>query len=381
MSFHSILRNALRPYYQRNPSLKRMLKAADANADLLKHSLARISPSVISPDPRYLYLTLTADCNLRCKGCNYGRDFMPGHELELELVKSAVDDAKAAGIERVRLYGGEPLIHRDLPEIVAHIADRGLDMWMTTNAVLLKARAAPLVEAGLRHISVGFYGTGDGYNAYVQRPSRFQKVEESIAYMRETYAETVSMHLDWLLMRPTATPEAFEATWAFARRYEIPLYINLVHYSLPYFVKESQELQFSPQDRPALERLSERLLECKAERPDLVVNSEPGIRSIPDWLIKGPEMRVPCTEYQLIWVGPDGTVQMCYVTFELGNLHQDRLSELLFTEAHRKAARDAHALNCPNCHCSYDKRVLAHGPSRRAYRGGPALGPHSPGSA
>lgn len=367
MSIHSTLRNTLRPYYQRNPALKRFLKAADSNMDLLRHNLGRIRPDTIRPDPRYLYLTLTADCNLRCKGCNYGRDFMPGHELELELVRDAVDDAKAAGIERVRLYGGEPLIHRDLPKIVEYIADRDLDMWMTTNAVLLKQRVDPLVAAGLRHISVGFYGTGADYDTYVQRRDRFRKVEEGIAYVRENHHDKVSMHLDWLLMRPTATPDSFEATWAFAQKYDLPFYVNLVHYSLPYFIKESRELQFSPEDRPALERLVDRLLECKAERPDLIVNSEPGLRSIPDWLIKGPEMRVPCTEYQLIWVGPDGTVQMCYVTFKLGNLHEKRLSELLFSKAHNQAAKDAFALNCPNCHCSYDKRVLAHGPARRAY--------------
>ena len=173
---------------------------------------------------------------------------MPGHELELDLVKDAVDDAKAAGFERVRLYGGEPLIHRDLPRIVEHIADRGMDMWMTTNAILLKQRADPLIQAGLRHISVGFYGVGDAYNSYVQRPDRFQKVEAGIAHVRERYADSVTMHLDWLLMRPTSSPEAFEATWAFARRYNMPIYVNLVHYSLPYFIKESQELQFGPGD-------------------------------------------------------------------------------------------------------------------------------------
>ena len=56
-------------------------------------------------------------------------------------------------------------------------------------------------------------------------------------------------------------------------------------------------------------------------------------------------------------MGPDGTVQMCYVTFKLGNLHQNRLSELLHTPQHDKAAKDAYALNCPNCNCGYDKRV------------------------
>lgn len=373
MTIRSSLRKALAPYYRRHPHLKAALKQADAAIDLARHTAASAFPGLIRPMPRYLYLSLTADCNLRCKACSYGRDFMPGHQLSLPMVKDLVDDAKAAGFERIRLYGGEPLIHKDLVEMVRHIAARDIDMWMTTNAVLLKQRADPLIDAGLRHISIGLYGTGTSYDDYVQRPKRFGKVEDGVAHVRERYGKDVSMHLDWLLMRPTSSERSLQATWEFAKRYDLPIHVNLIHYSLPYFLKGHElPLQFRPEDRPLLQDAVDMLLEFKADRPDLIVNSAPGLRSIPDWLIKGPKMRVPCTEYQLIWVGPDGTVQMCYVTFKLGNLHEKRLSELLFSRAHAAAARDAYSLNCPNCHCNYDKRVLAHPRTRAHYSAGRA---------
>lgn len=92
-----------------------------------------------------------------------------------------------------------------------------------------------------------------------------------------------------------------------------------------------------------------------------------GLRSIPDWLLKGADMRVPCDARNLLWVGADGTVQMCYVTFNLGNLHQQRLPDMLFGDAHKKAARDAFALNCPNCHCERNSRIQKHFPTRRLY--------------
>jgi cyclic pyranopterin phosphate synthase len=78
-------------------------------------------------------------------------------------------------------------------------------------------------------------------------------------------------------------------------------------------------------------------------------------------------MRVPCDAHNMVWVGADGTVQMCYVTFRLGNLHEQRLRDMLFTATHREAARDAVAVNCPNCHCKYDRRVEKHSPSAKAY--------------
>jgi len=110
------------------------------------------------------------------------------------------------------------------------------------------------------------------------------------------------------------------------------------------------------------------LVRLKHAYPERLSDSIIGLRSIPDWLLKGPQMRVPCNVRNLLWVGADGTVQMCYVTFRLGNLHERRLADMLFSPAHRCAARDAFALNCPNCHCERDRRVEQHLPSRWRYR-------------
>ena len=147
--------------------------------------------------------------------------------------------------------------------------------------------------------------------------------------------------------------------------------MDLVHYSLPYFQEgPNREIQFRPEDRPQIERVVEELLRLKEARPTLLHHTVEGLRSIPDWLLLGPEMKVPCTAYEMIWVGADGTVQMCYVTFKLGNLHKQRLRELLFSQAHCSAARDAFALRCPDCHCSSNERVMRHAPSRRKYSTG-----------
>jgi cyclic pyranopterin phosphate synthase len=116
-----------------------------------------------------------------------------------------------------------------------------------------------------------------------------------------------------------------------------------------------------------LNTIAEELVRLKAEAPLRYRESIESIRSIPDWAIKGPDMHVPCTAYRLVWVGADGTVQLCYVTFKLGNLYEKRLKDMLFTDAHRKAARDAFALRCPHCHCERDERIQAHRDSKRLY--------------
>ena len=79
-------------------------------------------------------------------------------------------------------------------------------------------------------------------------------------------------------------------------------------------------------------------------------------------------MRVPCDAYEMIWVGADGSVRLCFVTFPLGNLYERPLRELLFTAEHRRAAASAVRLDCPNCHCHRESRIAKHLPSLLRYQ-------------
>jgi cyclic pyranopterin phosphate synthase len=45
---------------------------------------------------------------------------MPGHTLPWELVKQLLDDAKVIGFDKIRFYGGEPLLHKQLPDMIRH---------------------------------------------------------------------------------------------------------------------------------------------------------------------------------------------------------------------------------------------------------------------
>jgi cyclic pyranopterin phosphate synthase len=362
------LRRALAATARAHPAAKRTLKSVEDRVASFHHALAARIPGLIAPKPYKLMIAVTADCNARCEGCRYGRDFMPGSVLELELVLGALEDARAAGFHSIRLYGGEPLLHPDLPRMVQRCVELDLRPYVTTNGALLLRKLPALFDAGLRDLTLGFYGVGQDYDEYVGRPGFFALMERGVAHARERYGEALDLQLNYLLKRPTCSVRHLREAWEFALRYRMPMRVDLVHYSLPYFQEgENRRLQFSPKDRPEIEEVVGELLRLKREHPDMLAHSAEGLRSIPDWLILGPNMRVPCTAYEMIWIGADGTVQMCYVTFKLGNLHEQRLSRLLFGEAHRCAAKDAFALRCPNCHCSSNERVMRHAPTRRRY--------------
>ena len=367
-SASSSIRSVLRRTFKSYPRVWRVLAGTEIRLERARHSVASAIPAVIRAAPRHLEIAITAHCNLRCIGCRYGREFMPGQQLSLPMVRDLLDDAKAAGFEDVRFYGGEPLLHPDLPRMVEHAVGLGLSTYVTTNGMILGERIDDLYAAGLRTINIGYYGTGATYDAYVQRKDRHARLEASLTRVRERYGPAVTLRINWLLMRPSCNLDALHAAWAFAERFDARFQMDLVHYSLPYFTEgPDRMLQFRPEDRTAVELVVSEMVKLQQAHPERLNHTVEGLRSAVDWVMKGPEMRVPCDSHLMMWVGADGTVQQCYVTHRLGNLHERRLRDLLFTAEHQKCARDSFQLNCPNCHCHYDRRVQKHAPSMARY--------------
>src|SRR5205807_664248 len=104
-------------------------------------------------------VSVTDKCNFRCTYCMpaEGLEWLRRDEiLSFEEIARLVRVLAAMGVSEVRLTGGEPLVRRDLPELVRMLAATpGVeDLSLTTNGVLLDRLAAPLVEAGLRRINV-----------------------------------------------------------------------------------------------------------------------------------------------------------------------------------------------------------------------------------
>lgn len=105
-----------------------------------------------------LRVSVTDRCNLRCTYCMpEDVQFRPQSELlTFEEIARFVAVAAGLGVRRVRLTGGEPLLRRDLPELVRQLAAiPGIaDLGLTTNGLLLEKLAPELRRAGLERLNV-----------------------------------------------------------------------------------------------------------------------------------------------------------------------------------------------------------------------------------
>jgi PqqA peptide cyclase len=117
--------------------------------------------------PLALLAELTHRCPLRCPYCSNPLELSRASaELDTATWCRVFDEAAALGVLQVHFSGGEPLVRRDLVELVAHAAKAGLYVNLITSGIGLGAhRLAGLVEAGLEHVQLSLQdsdpATGD----------------------------------------------------------------------------------------------------------------------------------------------------------------------------------------------------------------------------
>jgi cyclic pyranopterin phosphate synthase len=132
-----------------------------------------------------LRISVTDRCNLRCTYCMPEEVvFMDRAELlTFEEIAHFVRVAVTLGIDKVRLTGGEPLMRRDLPKLVALLAEiPGIaDIGLTTNGILLTEHAQALYDAGLRRINISLDTLNADRFRQLARREGLDRVLEGIA--------------------------------------------------------------------------------------------------------------------------------------------------------------------------------------------------------
>lgn len=140
---------------------------------------------------RYLRVSVTDRCDLRCRYCMAERmRFLPRDELlSFEEIGAIVSAFVRRGVRRVRLTGGEPLVRRGLVDLARdlgrHLATGALDeVTLTTNGTRLAAHATALHAAGLRRINVSLDTLDRARFAMIARRDALPQVLEGIAAAR-----------------------------------------------------------------------------------------------------------------------------------------------------------------------------------------------------
>ncbi len=147
-----------------------------------------------------LRVSVTDRCNLRCSYCMpaEGLDWMPTDQVLStdELIRVLTVAVRHLGIERIRFTGGEPLLRRDLEDVIAAVAGlpQSPEIAMTTNGLGLTRRVGGLVDAGLGRINISLDTIDPARFAEITRRDRLSDVLDGLAAARRAGLDPVKVN-------------------------------------------------------------------------------------------------------------------------------------------------------------------------------------------
>lgn len=206
----------------------------------------------------YLRLSVTDRCNLRCRYCMpaEGIKFSPKSELlayEEMLRLTAV--LQKNGLEKVRITGGEPLARKEIKKLFAGLAQQGLSIHLTTNAVLLDAFISFFQSLPLAGLNISLDSLQADRFAQITRRDAFEQTWKNLQSAVDAGLPT---KINCVLMKGINEDELFD----FARlTKDYPIDVRFIE-AMPFNADDGNKEQFI-----AASEIHQRLL---TEFPDLV---------------------------------------------------------------------------------------------------------------
>lgn len=159
-------------------------------------------------------ISITDKCNFRCTYCMPAEGLPWLKKAEILSYEEIVRISRVAvsiGIEQIRLTGGEPLVRRDVPDLVRQLrAIEGLhSLSLTTNGILLKQQARALAEAGLTRINVSLDSLLREKFAQLTRRDQIHRVLEGLEEL-EKYPSIHPIKINAVAMRGYSEEEVLD---------------------------------------------------------------------------------------------------------------------------------------------------------------------------
>lgn len=170
--------------------------------------LSMLKSRAFTKKPFFLAHAMTFGCNSRCKSCTYWMNTPRMKEdLTTEGVFRLLDEAYDAGMRGYYMFGGEPLVRRDISEIVDYAKRKGFITVMNTNGSFLEKKAESLKSLDFAFVSVDYYNE---YDDFIRgRPGTFEEVMKGIAAVKKNGHTKVALvttvsTLNWNAIEPMA---------------------------------------------------------------------------------------------------------------------------------------------------------------------------------
>lgn len=301
-------------------------------------------PSAIRP--LSAHIKLTENCQAKCISCNYWQSrWQEG--IDTTRAIELINEIDAAGIQSLRLTGGEPLLRKDLFQVLAAAnTSRFKRIILQTNGLLIKKLHKEINASPITNIAVSIDGLKQTNDVIRGIRGYFDLGMEGLKLL-----EGKKLAISVTLNRMSAGE--LEELAATAREVGAEVEFNILSQSL-FFLKDANTASLWPE--PA--DISEIGRFLHGRRPQYEIDY------ITSYYKKEAIAEPPCVlGYLQVFVLSNGDVLTgCYPLPPVGNILREKLATILASEAYREQAQAMIRRECPGCTCGVESSLaVKHG--------------------
>jgi len=321
--------------------------------DIFLLYLSRYIPSflkLIKISPIEASVKVTENCNSRCITCDVWKSGFQT-DLTIQELKNVFYQLKEIGIKIIGFTGGEPLLRKDITELIKEAKKiTGAQVYIVTNGILLKKKAKEIIDAGIDWIAISLDGIEKTDEKIRGVPGHFKMVIDGINELKKIKKDfKINVGTTILKDNISEIPELIElckelgVTWSF----------NLLDSNL-YFFQNIDENNLKVSDQKLIDKTIDYLYKVKKENPKVFNLDNKSLEFVRDYLkFKNPKFFC-VIGYLRIYIDSKLNIYSgCWALPPLGNLKQERLKNILHSPKYKKRVQDMFYLKCPKCSCGY----------------------------
>jgi len=315
---------------------------------------------LVNPKPFSADVQISTKCNSRCITCDYwkseARKRYPKHDLSTDQIEDIFIQLNDIGIKIVGLGGAEPLIRKDIGELIRKAKEIvGGKVYLTTNGLLLERKAETLFENGIDYISVSLDGIGGTDERIRGVPGHYDRAIRGIKKMKRLIETNESRSCECNI---GTTILRFNIT-------EIPQLIELAsqlgthwNFNLPDTNSASyKNIDFTPllaNNARVIDHTIDYLHKLTEEKQEAFTLDPASLEYARRYLKDKTPYRHCFLGYFRVYIDCKLNVYPgCWLLQPVGNLGENRLKTIMKSDLYRMRVKEMYDVRCPGCTCGY----------------------------
>jgi MoaA/NifB/PqqE/SkfB family radical SAM enzyme len=306
---------------------------------------SRVTPKLLPRDIRPLsaHIKLTENCQAKCISCDYWQKRWPD-AISTEQAIDLVNQIRGVGIRSLRLTGGEPLLRKDMFQVLREADTSGFKhIVMQTNGLLLKKLHKEVNESPITKIAVSVDGLEKSNDLIRGIQGYFRLAMEGLRLMRGKKL-AISVTLNRISARELSQLRAGAA------QVGAEIETNILSRSLPFFEHADITTMWpTPADTQEIQRF----VRDELKRPSFEVEYITRLYN------RAPLSEPPCVlGFLQVFVLSNGdALTGCYPLKPVGNILKSSLKEILASEEYYKQSVAMVRRECPGCTCGVESSL------------------------